>query len=126
MKTLLLDRGLNDALSTLCTSSSTERCGLICGQVVEDALLIVELIPTPFEDDKDSFWWGASSPSWVDAHAVQVQRLLPGGLHIFGVFLTSASSTSTYEDVVSRCAKRVSPKLPIFLQLYNAGTKLVL
>lgn len=120
MKTLLLDR---DALSTTSTSTSSERCGLICGQLCEDTLMIVQLIPTPFEDDNAGFCWGASSPSWLDAHAVQVQRLLPGGLHIFGVFLASASSTSKHEEVVSRCAKRVSPKLPIFLQLYNAGTK---
>lgn len=92
--------------------------GLIIGHMSRQSTTVAQLVPTPVAPIEQTGNDVIIPTSWLAKHVKQVTVLLPGGLHVIGVFLVVSSSSHPPDAVIKSRENSLSSALSaIYRQL---------
>ncbi|KAM8838598.1 protein odr-4 homolog [Synchiropus picturatus] len=83
----IVEEAVEAYLSQLCGLTTGPVTGLLVGQSTVQRDFVVLASRTPQRDDSTPATLDSLDKEWITEHARQVSRMLPGGLHILGVFI---------------------------------------
>ena len=70
----------------------TFECGLLVAQIGSRADLLLRLVPTPANDEGGTGAARSLDAGWMLEHAVQVRRMLPGGVGVIGAYILAPTA----------------------------------
>ncbi|KAL1514160.1 hypothetical protein ABEB36_003465 [Hypothenemus hampei] len=117
--------------------SNNYKCavGLVLGQIVAQKFTIIHLARTPSTQNEDITVKGSNNcvtdldQNWIADHAKQTTRMLPGGVHVLGIFIVSDEDIfNPFNTKIKSILNEINKilLLEIFLSGSNDNEKLVL